>query len=80
MLEEVTGSMTLKEIMDLHEKLEEKLKNFGFDICCAKMDTLENACKKKGLNVEHVLEELNRIVREINDIERLTKDMESNFF
>jgi len=79
MFRKLAKDITLKEILELHENIERK-QNFGFDICCAKMDALKDVCRKKNLNPDHVLEELNKIAEELNEIERITEEMKSNLF
>ncbi|MBM7559769.1 hypothetical protein [Marinitoga litoralis] len=76
MLPEINENMSLKEIMDMDNKLFEELKNFGFDICCAKMSSLKDSCKDKGLNVNVVIRKLNDVVEEINYIEKLISENE----
>ncbi|ACM22525.1 Putative uncharacterized protein [Thermotoga neapolitana DSM 4359] len=78
-IEKIREDTTLKEIMEAHERLERALRKYGFDTCCAKMESLKDACKKKGLDVEKVLEDLNRIVEEINEEERIIREIESQF-
>ncbi|KHC94012.1 hypothetical protein Mc24_00520 [Thermotoga sp. Mc24] len=79
MVEKIKEDSTLKEIMEAHERLERTLRKYGFDTCCAKMESLKDACEKKGLDVEEVLEDLNRVVEEINEEERIIKEIESQF-
>ncbi|WP_233185568.1 DUF542 domain-containing protein [Thermotoga sp. SG1] len=79
MIEKIREDTTLKEIMEAHERLERVLRKYGFDTCCAKMESLKDACEKKGLDVEEVLEDLNRVVEEINEEERIIKEIESQF-
>lgn len=69
--------MSLKEIMEMHPKLEEKIKKLGFDFCCSKMDSLAESCKKKNVNLDKVLKVFNKIVDELNLIERLTNETEN---
>jgi iron-sulfur cluster repair protein YtfE (RIC family) len=76
MLPEINENMSLKEIMDMDNKLFDELKNFGFDICCAKMSSLKESCKDKGLNVNVVIRKLNDVVEEINYIEKLISENE----
>ncbi|KLO22452.1 MULTISPECIES: hypothetical protein [unclassified Marinitoga] len=76
MLPEINENMSLKEIMDMDNKLFDALKNFGFDICCAKMSSLKDSCKDKGLNVKVVVNKLNEVVEEINYIEKLIAENE----
>ncbi|APT75520.1 hypothetical protein LN42_03260 [Marinitoga sp. 1137] len=71
MLTKINENMSLKEIMDMDNKLFNELKNFGFDICCAKMSNLKESCIDKGLNVNIVIRKLNDVVDEINYIEKL---------
>ncbi|PLV59060.1 DUF542 domain-containing protein [Thermotoga sp. KOL6] len=79
MLERIRENTTLKEIIEAHERLEKVLRKYGFDTCCAKMKNLKDACEDKGLNVGELLKELNRIVDEINEEERIIKEIESKF-
>ncbi|MDK2865549.1 MAG: hypothetical protein PWP37_1741 [Thermotogota bacterium] len=79
MLPAISADMTLKEIMELHPKLEDKLRSYGFDVCCAKMEALETACKKKGVTLSKVLRELNGIVEEINLVESIVTEVESSW-
>jgi len=79
MFQKINKEMTLKEIMDMHSKLEDEIKKFGFDVCCSKMESLENSCKKRSIEVEYVLERLNGVVEELNLIEELTKQMERDY-
>ncbi|AKI97715.1 hypothetical protein [Kosmotoga pacifica] len=74
MLPEITKDMTLNDIMNLHTRLYEEIGKLGFDICCAKMDTLEDACKKKGLDLQNALRTLNAVVEEMNEIERIIRE------
>ena len=76
MLPKITENMTLKEIMDMDNKLFEEISKLGFDICCAKMKTLKDSCLDKGLNLQNVLERLNKIVEEINYIEKIISENE----
>lgn len=75
-LKHITEKMTLKEIMDLHLVLEEKLQKLGFDICCGKMSTIEESCNNKGFTTKTILESLNQMVDEINKVENLIMEME----
>jgi len=79
MLERIKENTTLKEIMESHEKLEKALRKYGFDLCCAKMEKLKDACERKGLDISKVLEDLNSIVDELNEQERIIKEIESQF-
>ena len=78
-IEKIKEDTSLKEIMETHERLEKALRKYGFDTCCAKMESLKDACEKKWLDVEKVLEDLNRVVEEINEEERIIKEIESQF-
>jgi len=75
----ISADMTLKEIMELHPKLEDKLRTYGFDVCCAKMDSLAAACERKGLSLAKVLHDLNSIVEEINLVENIVTEVESSW-
>lgn len=66
MLPQINGTMTLKEITDLHSNLFKMLQHFGLDLNVGKMTTLEDACKKKGVKFSEVLEALNFEVQKIN--------------
>ena len=74
MLPKITKGMTLNEIMNLHSRLYEEVGKLGFDICCAKMDTVEEACLKKGLDLLKILKHLNSVVKELNEIERIIQE------
>ncbi|WP_126994253.1 hypothetical protein [Thermosipho globiformans] len=76
MLPEINENMTLKEIMDMDNKLFDELKKYGFDICCAKMSSLKESCNDKGLNVDFVVGRLNNVIRKINYIEKLVSENE----
>ncbi|SHH17816.1 hypothetical protein [Thermosipho atlanticus] len=76
MLSKINENMTLKEIMDMDDKLFQEISKLGFDICCAKMKTLKDSCLDKGLNVQEVLNRLNEIVEEINYIEKIIAENE----
>lgn len=78
MLSKINKEMTLKEIMDIHSRLEDEIKKIGFDVCCSKMESLESSCKKRNIEVEYVLKKLNEVVEELNFIEELTKQVERN--
>ncbi|ABV34005.1 MULTISPECIES: hypothetical protein [Pseudothermotoga] len=71
MIEKITGQMALKQIIEMHSDLGEALSKMGFDTCCSKMSTLEDACKDKGKNLQLVLEKLNQIVDQLNLIESI---------
>lgn len=66
MLPQIKETMTLKEISDLHLNLFKMLHHLGLDLNVGKMTTLEDACKKKGLNFPEVLKALNFEVQRIN--------------
>lgn len=53
-MKKITKDMSLKEVMEMHPKLEEKIKKLGFDFCCSKMDSLAESCKKKNVNLDKV--------------------------
>ncbi|SDC17132.1 hypothetical protein [Geotoga petraea] len=73
-MEYLTKDMSLKEIMEKDDKLFKQITKFGFDICCTKMDTLEDSCQKKGINLNLALNKLNNIVDDINYIEKLIEE------
>ena len=74
MLPIITEDMTLNDIMKLHTRLYEKVGKLGFDVFCAKMDTLKDACKKRGLSLTNTLHALNAVIDEINTIERIINE------
>jgi iron-sulfur cluster repair protein YtfE (RIC family) len=76
MLDKINENITLKEIMELDKRLFEEVSKLGFDICCAKMKTLKDSCIDKGLDVEKVLNRLNKKVEEINYIEKIIFESE----
>ncbi|QTA37624.1 hypothetical protein JYK00_07790 [Thermosipho ferrireducens] len=78
MLPKITENMTLKEIMEMDDKLYQAIQKYGFDTCCTKMSTLKDSCENKGLDLNKVLEELNEVVEEINYIEQLINESEES--
>ena len=73
----IKGEMTLKDIMEIHPRLEDRLRTYGFDICCAKMETLADACARKNIPLTEVLRDLNAIVEELNLVESIIEDSEN---
>lgn len=70
----ITKDMSLKEIMEKDDKLFKQITKFGFDICCTKMDSLEDSCQKKNISLNQALKKLNNIVEDINYIEELIQE------
>lgn len=61
--DKLTKEMTIGEIMEKSPDSIEKLLNLGLGCCgCyfASMETLEQGCSAHGLDVQEVLEELNK--------------------
>lgn len=76
MINKINENMTLKEIMEMDERLFNEISKLGFDICCSKMKTLKDSCLDKGLDAQEVLNKLNEKVEEINYIEKIILENE----
>ena len=73
MLLRITETMTLKEIMELDPRIEEKLSRMGLADYVDLNETIKKSCDHKGLQVEVVLKELNNLIEELKIIKGVLK-------
>eukprot|EP01080_Neovahlkampfia_damariscottae_P002775 gene2775-4183_t len=64
-----TSSSTLSSIVTLHPEFTKTLEELNLDFCCGGSKTLKESCEALSLNIEEVMEKLEKIVVSKSKIE-----------
>ena len=73
----ITKDMTLAEVVKEHPNTIGFLNGLHFDYCCGGHEAIEAAIRKKGMDVERFLEEINRVAARPTVQEDVHEDIES---
>lgn len=73
----ITRDMTLAEVVKEHPNTIGFLNGLHLDYCCGGHEAIESAIRKKGMDVERFLEEINRVAARPTVQEDVHEDIES---
>lgn len=73
----ITRDMTLAEVVKEHPNTIGFLNGLHLDYCCGGHEAIESAIRKKGMDVERFLEEINRVAERPTVQEDVHEDIES---